>query len=160
MRIEFRKAVLPKELRSLQTFDRKVFRKSDWFPADYWRTCECYWLLVEDVKAGCCAFQQHVDFEEDLRQDGLNPSVRGSLYISTTGILPKFQGQGLGRLLKSWQIAYARRHGFRRIVTNTRKRNAPMIALNKKFGFRTVRTAPRYYSDPIDATVVMELVLA
>ncbi len=160
MRTEFRKAVLPRELRSLQAFDRKVFRKSDWFPADYWRMCESYWLLVDGVKAGCCAFQKHVDFQEDLRGDGLNPAVRGTLYISTTGILPKFQGRGFGQLLKVWQIAYARRHGFTRIVTNTRKRNASMIALNRKFGFRIVRTTPRYYSDPTDATVVMELALA
>ena len=159
MRTEFRKAVLPQELRSLEAFDRKVFREADWFPADYWRMCESYWLLVDDMKAGCCAFQKHVDFQEDLRGDGFNPSLRGTLYISTTGILPKFQGQGFGQLLKAWQIAYARRHGFTRIVTNTRKRNRSMIALNRKFGFRTVRTAPRYYSDPTDAAVVMELVL-
>ena len=159
MRSEFRTAVLPQDLRSLQAFDRKVFRESDWFPADYWRLCECYWLLLDQVRVGCCAFQKHVDFQEDVRADGLNPPVRGTLYISTTGILPKFQGQGWGQLIKCWQIAYARRHGFARMVTNTRKRNAPMIALNKKFGFRTVRTTPRYYSGPIDATVVMELKL-
>ena len=159
MKTGFRKAALPRDLRSLQAFDRKVFRKSDWFTADYWRICESYWLLVDDVKAGCCAFQKHVDFQEDIRADGLNPPRPGTLYISSTGILPKFQGQGFGQLLKCWQIAYARRHGFTRIVANTRKRNAAMIALNRKFGFRIVRTSPRYYADPIDATVVMELAL-
>jgi len=158
LRTEVRKAVLPAEVRSLQVFDRKVFRKSDWFPASYWRTCESYWLLVNGVKIGCCAFQKHVDFLEDLGDD--NPSVHGTLYISSTGILPKFQGQGFGQLLKCWEIAYARHHGFARIVTNTRKRNAAMIALNRKFGFRIVRISPRYYSDPTDAAVVMELALA
>jgi hypothetical protein len=34
-----------------------------------------------------------------------------------------------------------------------------MIALNRKFGFGAVRTTPRYYQAPPDATVVMELVL-
>ncbi len=155
MRTEFRKAVLPRELRSLQAFDRKVFREADRFPAAYWRMCESYWMLVDGVKAGCCAFQKHVDFQDS----GLNTALLGTLYISTTGILPKFQGRGFGQLFKTWQIAYARRHGFTRIVTNTRKRNASMIALNRKFGFRIVRTAPRYYSDPTDATVIMELVL-
>ncbi|HXP87485.1 MAG TPA: LamG domain-containing protein [Bryobacteraceae bacterium] len=52
-----------------------------------------------------------------------------------------------------------RYHGFHRIVTNTRSRNARMIALNQEFGFRIVRTTPGYYSDPKDATVVMELQL-
>jgi ribosomal protein S18 acetylase RimI-like enzyme len=71
--------------------------------------------------------------------------------------LPKHQGAGLGRLLKSWEVAYARYHGFHRIVTNTRKCNARMIALNRAFGFRILRTSPGYYSGPTDSTVVMEL---
>ena len=158
MRTEFRKAVLPEELRSLQAFDRKVFPKSDWFPAAHWHTCESYWLLIDGVKAGCCALQPHADFLEDLNED--NAPARGTLYISSTGILPRYQGRGFGQLLKCWQIAYARQHRFARIVTNTRQRNAAMIALNRKFGFRIVRISPRYYSGPSDATVVMELLLA
>ena len=89
----------------------------------------------------------------------LNPPCKGSLYIASTGIHPKFQGKGFGALIKSWQICYARHHGFKRIVTNTRRRNTAMVSLNRKFGFRIIRTTPRYYSDPDDATVVMELLL-
>jgi ribosomal protein S18 acetylase RimI-like enzyme len=157
MKTEFRRAIVPAELRSLQAFDRKVFRKSDLFPAACWRICESYWMLVDGVKVGCCAFERHVDFQQDLRADGSNPRMVGSLYISTTGILPRFQGRGFGRLMKQWQIVYARYHGFTRIVTNTGKRNVAMIALNRKFHFRTIRTTPRYYYEPTDATVVMEL---
>src|SRR5882757_8029965 len=36
MKTEFRKAVLPQELRSLMVFDRKVFSDADIFPALYW----------------------------------------------------------------------------------------------------------------------------
>lgn len=158
MSIAFRKALLPDELRSLAAFDRRVFT-SDRFPPSAWKEYECYWMLLDDHKIGCCAFQEHVDFQDDLRQDGVNPPLKGSLYISTTGILPRFQGTGFGTLLKAWQIAWARYHGFSRIVTNTRKRNAAMIALNRKFHFRILRTTPRYYDDPPDSTVVMELLL-
>jgi ribosomal protein S18 acetylase RimI-like enzyme len=160
MKTEFRKAIVPAELRSLQAFDRKVFRKSDLFPASYWKICESYWMLIDGVKVGCCAFEKHVDFQQDIRPDGRNPRMEGSLYISTTGILPRFQGRGLGHLMKQWQIVYARHYGFTRIVTNTRKRNAAMIALNQKFDFQKVRSTSRYYSEPTDATVVMELRLA
>ena len=159
MRTEFRKADAQREMRSLMAFDRKVFRASDRFSADYWRTCESYWLLAGNTKIGCCAFQRHIDFQEDIREDGLNPRLKGSLYISTTGILPRYQRMGFGQLMKCWQIAYARFHGFSRIVTNTRKGNTGMIALNRKFGFETLRTTPGYYSSPTDSTVVMELVL-
>ncbi|MBZ5595142.1 MAG: GNAT family N-acetyltransferase [Acidobacteriia bacterium] len=159
MRTEFRKAILPDEIRSLMAFDRKIFPRSDLFDVTAWKTCESYWMVVDGVKVGCCAFEKHVDFREDISEEGVNRSRKGSLYISSTGILPKFQGQGFGALLKSWEISYARYYGFTRMVTNTRKQNLPIIRLNRRFGFRVVRTTPRYYSGPTDSTVVMELLL-
>ncbi len=142
-------------------FDRKAFHDhpGDWFPRDAWLHCEARWMLIDDRKAGCCAFQLNVDFQEDIREDHKNPVLAGSLYVVTTGSLPAFQGSGLGQLMKSWQIAYAKQNGFTRIVTNTRKSNTRMIALNKKFDFKVVRTTPRYYSNPSEATVVMELII-
>jgi ribosomal protein S18 acetylase RimI-like enzyme len=141
-------------------FDRKAFRDhpGDWFPHDAWLHCEAWWMIVNKKKAGCCAFQLNTDFQEDIREDYSNPSRAGSLFVVTTGILPAFQGSGLGQLMKAWQIAYAKRNGFNRIVTNTRKSNTRMIALNKKFNFKVLRTTPSYYSSPPEATVVMELI--
>jgi GNAT superfamily N-acetyltransferase len=159
MYTEFRKVTLPGELRSLMAFDRKIFPIADRFDAAYWASCDSYWMLVDDRKVGCCAFEKHVDIQEDIRADRVNPRRKASLYISTTGILPKFQGKGFGSLLKAWQVCFARYHGFTRIVTNSRRRNVRMIALNRKFGFRVIRTTPQYYSGPSDSTVVMELLL-
>jgi ribosomal protein S18 acetylase RimI-like enzyme len=157
MEVEFKRAVLPDDLRRLRAFDRKTFPRSDLFSIEDWKECESYWMIIDGTRVGCCAFQKHVDFQEDIRPEPAESGAQGSLYISTTGILPKYQGAGLGSLFKSWQIAYARRNGFHRIVTNTRGRNARMIALNRKFGFRVLRTTPGYYRDPTDSTVVMEL---
>ena len=156
METEFRRAVIPDDVRGLRAFDRQVFRKADLFSTEEWKTYESWWMVVQGVSVGCCAFEANVDFQEDIRADGTNPAMKGSLYISTTGILPRFRRSGLGRLFKSWQIAYARFHGFHRIVTNCRKRNTAIVDLNKSFGFRIIRTTPRYYSGPTDATVVME----
>jgi ribosomal protein S18 acetylase RimI-like enzyme len=158
MQTEFRKAVLPDDLRSLVAFDRRLF-PSDCFSAAQWRHFDAYWMLVNRKRVGCCAFWEHVDFQEDTRPDGMNPREEGTLYIVSTGISTRFQQKGFGQLLKAWQVAYARCHGFRRIVTNTRKRNTRMIRLNQKFHFQILRTTPRYYSNPTDATVVMELLL-
>lgn len=157
MRTEFRKVDVSRELRSLIAFDHKVFSPPDWFDPRAWRQYESYWLLLGSRKIGCCAFEKHADFRDDLGQE--NPAMKGSLYIASTGILPAFQGKGFGSFMKSWQVAYARRHKFRRMVTNTRKRNLAMIGLNKKFGFRVVRTTRGYYFDPTDSTVVMERML-
>lgn len=159
MRVEFRRARVPGELRRLMEFDRAVFPRADLFPAEVWRELETWWMTVDGKVAGCCAFELNVDFQEDLEPELGNPPMEGSVWIATTGILPRWQGRGLGGLLKAWEIAYARHHGFRRIVTNVRSRNRAMLALNRKFGFRVVRRTPGYYAGPRDATVVMELKL-
>jgi ribosomal protein S18 acetylase RimI-like enzyme len=141
---EFRQAVLPQELRSLCAFDRKVF-PSDYFPPSEWKSYESYWLILNGKKKiGCCAFEVQGD----------------TLYIATTGILPAFQGMGFGKLMKLWQIAYARRRGFKRITTNSRQSNKAMIALNRQFGFRRVRTLRGYYEDPKESAILMALDLS
>jgi ribosomal protein S18 acetylase RimI-like enzyme len=159
MRVEFHPARLPEDLRRLVTFDRKVF-PSDHFPGSEWRSYESWWMLLDGRRIGCCAFEPHVNFTDDIYPAEPNQPQRNSLYIASTGILPRFQGMGLGQILKAWEIAWALSRGFERVVTNTRKKNSAMIALNRKFGFRVLRTTPRYYRDPTDATVVMELRLA
>ncbi len=161
MQTEFRRAKLPEETRSLLLFDRKAFSiyPADWFEASDWQRCEPWWMTVNKKKIGCCAFQRDADFEDDIREQAGNPALPGSLYVVSTGILPAFWGRGFGRLLKCWQIAFARNQGFGRIVTNTRQSNKRMIALNQSFGFTLVRTTPGYYERPSEATVVMERVL-
>jgi len=158
MKTEFRKAIVPTEIRSLVSFDHKTFHayREDWFLPGAWSGYESWWLVVDGRKVGCSAFELHKDFQDDIREDGENPHCPGSLYIATTGILPRFRRQGFGTLLKCWQISYARQHGFTRIVTNTRKSNKAMIGLNKKFGFRVLRTTGEYYDGPHEPTVVME----
>jgi ribosomal protein S18 acetylase RimI-like enzyme len=145
MKTEFRRAIVPAEIRSLVIFDHKAVRDypADWFSRDDWKTCESWWMIIDGRKIGCCAFENR----------------GGSLYVVTTGILPGFQRLGFGTLLKQWQVAYARRHGFTRILTNTRKRNRAMIALNEKVGFKVIRITPNYYQSPREPTVVMELLL-
>lgn len=91
MKTEFRRAILPDELRSLVAFDHKVFREADWFTKSDWARYESYWLIVDGSTVGCCGFEHHVDFRED--QEIENPPLRGSLYTSTTGILPVFKAE-------------------------------------------------------------------
>ena len=134
---------MPRELNALIAFDRRIFPASDRFEAEYWRQCESWWLFAGGVKVGCCAFER---------------SVGGHvLYIATTGILPNYQRQGFGQLMKAWQIAYARHHGFRRLTGHSRASNSRMIALNERFGFRVIRETPGYYAEPEEAALFMEL---
>jgi len=159
MQTQFRKAVIPAESRSLVTFDHKVFGRADWFEHEDWQAYESWWMIIDNKKVGCCAFQLNVDFQGDIRDDGRNPPRRASLYVVSTGILPEYRSLGFGKVLKSWQISYALYHQFTRIVTNTRKSNKIMIGLNRRFGFKVLRTTSGYYEDPCEPTVVMELSL-
>jgi GNAT superfamily N-acetyltransferase len=158
MKISFGKAFLPREKKRLVAFDHKVFRRADWFPSDAWDHYESYWMLVNNRRVGCCAFERAADFEVDPEKDSAPRS--GSLYIASTGILPQHRGKGFGVRFKRWQIAWARRHGFTRIVTNCRRSNRTIIRLNEKFGFNILQTTRgNYYRQPPEPAVVMELKL-
>jgi GNAT superfamily N-acetyltransferase len=158
MKVAFQKVVLPGEKAHLVAFDHKVFRRADWFDSGDWDSYESYWMVVDGRQAGCCAFQRNAGFGAD--PDGHSGARRGSLYIASTGILPQYQGTGLGVRFKRWQIAWARRHGFTRILTNCRRSNRAIIRLNEKFGFKILETtASDYYQGPPEPAVVMELKL-
>lgn len=154
MKVEFRRADVTSELRSLMTFDKKVFG-ADAFDRDMWEGMETWWMVVDSVKAGCTAFEADTAFD----RHGEPVREKGTLYIATTGVLPRLQGRGLGLLMKAWQVAFARRHGYRRIVTNHRASNAGIIAINKGFGFRRTGRIRGYYSGPDEDAISMELVL-
>jgi GNAT superfamily N-acetyltransferase len=159
MKIAFKKVVLPGEKERLVAFDQKVFRRSDWFRADDWDRYESYWMVVNGTKVGCCAFERAADFEVDPDKDSAPRS--GSLYIASTGILPQHRGKGFGARFKRWQIAWARRHRFTRIVTNCRRSNRAIMRLNEKFGFHILQTTTsNYYRQPQEPAVVMELKLS
>ena len=97
MKTEFRKASVPEKIPQPDGVDRRIFPASDCFDAEYWRECEAWWLLAGGVKMGCCAFEA---------VPGAKPGgARQSLYIGTTGILPKYRGMGFGRLMKAWEVA-------------------------------------------------------
>jgi hypothetical protein len=50
MTTEFRKAILPREIGSLITFDRKAF-PSDHFSRADWLAYESYWMIVATEKS-------------------------------------------------------------------------------------------------------------
>jgi ribosomal protein S18 acetylase RimI-like enzyme len=157
MVLEFRRAVLPEEAFDLWKLDVEIFGKDAFAPGD-WLSLESYWVVVDGQVAGCAAFVHDVEFQEDLRGDGENAAQAGTVYIQSTGLLRDYRGRGLGNRIKAWQIEYAKRNGFRRMVTNCRESNAAMISINEKYGFRAIRRTPGYYQDG-EATIVMELVL-
>jgi ribosomal protein S18 acetylase RimI-like enzyme len=148
--IEFRRTVLPDEVEALCHFDRKVFGSypDDLFSPEDWAELESYWVITDGITVGCVALKRDVDYDEEPKP--------GSLYIESTGLLPKYQRQGYGAKIKEWQIDYAKKHGFKVIVTNARESNIASVRLNQRFGFTICDTVPDYYSNPDESATVME----
>ncbi len=60
----------------------------------------------------------------------------GGFYNGLTGVLPGYRGRGIALALKLLAIATARRHGGAYLRTNNDAQNAPMLAINRKLGYR------------------------
>jgi len=59
-----------------------------------------------------------------------------ALYIRMTGVLSGYRGRKIAQALKLLAVDLAGRHGFARLTTNNDAENAPMLAVNRKMGYR------------------------
>ena len=143
-------------LKILDWIEHQTFMEFDRFSKKDWLCYVCYVLFCNEKPVGCCAMRHHNDVS--IQEKGFIWR-RNSLYIVNTSILPSFQGLGFGRFLKSWEVAYARYHLFRRIVTNCRMSNRTIIEINLDFGFIPVASLADYYHDPEEDSLVLELIL-
>lgn len=55
--------------------------------------------------------------------------------VGFTGVREKFRGRGLATALKWFGVERARTYGWTSLVTFNDTRNAPMLAVNRKFGY-------------------------
>lgn len=60
----------------------------------------------------------------------------GTLHQVFTGTLREFRGRGIATELKRRAMEYARSHGYHAITTGNDSLNGPMLAVNRKLGFR------------------------
>ena len=152
-KIEFRRVIVPDEIDDLCELDRRIFHAypADLFTPEEWAEFESYWMMVDGKIVGCSAFIRDTDYDDRPRP--------GCLHIMSTGVLPEFRRRGFGLKQKQWQIDFAKRQGFRVIVTNTRESNVAMLQLNLKLGFAIREVAPHFYYEPDEPAVVMELQL-
>jgi RimJ/RimL family protein N-acetyltransferase len=148
--VEFKKVIVPHEIKALCDFDRRAFHRhpQDLFDPEDWELFESYWVIADGHVVGCTVLLHDVDYTEEPRP--------GCLYIVSTGVLPEFQQKGFGTQQKAWQIQYAKNHNFTTIVTNMRASNQEIVRVNEKFGFTVRGTDPDYYVDG-EPCVVMEL---
>lgn len=109
-------------------------------------------------------------FQPDTRRyivaemDGEAVGYAGLMVIDTTadiqtiGVLPRFEGQGIGRAMLTELLREARRRGADNVMLEVRADNPRAQYLYARYGFQKIHTRKRYYRDGVDAWV-MRLVL-
>lgn len=118
------------------------------FGPDAWDVLELFWVLIRPgIRLKAVSGRRLVGFvlgEAHPRE--------GCGWIATIGVLPEFQGRGLGAHL----LAEAESRLPLPIVKLTvRESNARAIALYRRSGYAATQTIPRYYASG-ETGIVME----
>ncbi len=108
-------------------------------------------------------------FQPDTRRyivvevDGRIVGYAGLMVIDTTadiqtiGVLPHFEGQGMGRAMLTELIEEARRRGADTVMLEVRADNPRAQDLYARYGFEKIHTRRKYYRDGVDAWVMQRV---
>jgi ribosomal-protein-alanine N-acetyltransferase len=83
-------------------------------------------------------------------------SVYENLEVLKVGVLPEFQGRGIGAQLMGAAYAEGIRRGCLNCLLEVRKSNGTAIRFYSGQGFRLVGSRRDYYTDPVEDAWVME----
>jgi len=83
----------------------------------------------------------HADRWVGLAAIGIYPEDNHA-YNAFTGVLREYRGRGLAQALKLQTILLAKKEGVRYVRTNNDSKNVPMLAVNRKLGYKP---EPGYY---------------
>jgi ribosomal-protein-alanine acetyltransferase len=76
-------------------------------------------------------------------------------HVTTIGVEPNYQGQGLGELLLLCMVDEAIARGASWLTLEVRVSNTPAQTLYRKYGFTVQGTRKRYYSDNHEDALIM-----
>ncbi|MBG6182256.1 ribosomal-protein-alanine N-acetyltransferase [Arthrobacter sp. CAN_A214] len=105
-------------------------------------------------------------FQPDTRRyvvaevDGAMVAYAGLMCVDTTadiqtiGVLPAFEGRGIGRALLTELLAESARRGADNVMLEVRADNPRAQQLYTRFGFERIHTRRRYYRDGVDAWIM------
>jgi len=106
-----------------------------------------YYAFSKDVfeaswfRADTQLLASHADHWVGLSAIGIYPTDRHA-YNAFTGVLREYRGRGLAQALKLQTILLAKKEGMRFVRTHNDSNNAPMLAINRKLGYKA---EPGYY---------------
>lgn len=137
--------------------DEIIFGEEDGFTTpDLWEGLETFLIFNEGAAIGSIALRHNTDVSEQGYEDDYIERA-GSMYLVSIGVLPEWQGNGIGKVAMAWLVDYGREQGFERIVSNARSSNQRSINLHVAIGFRITKTIPNWYGS--EGTEIFELKL-
>lgn len=154
MKVTLRR-VRSEEIDLLCKLDVQIFENDAFDTPELWEDLETFFILANKVIVGSIALRPNTGIAENFDADYLPQT--GSIYIVSIGLLPAWQGRGIGKQVMQWIIEYARKNNFTVIVSNIRASNIRSILLHQGAGFRIARLILGYYNEPKEDTVVLEL---
>lgn len=136
----------------LLELEHKIF-STDRF--DAWDGYTVFFVVLGENIAepvGSIAFVPNLTIGKSWDEDAKSP---GTLWLVSIGILPEFQGRGIGTDVMRWATSWFRELGFHRLTSNFRVSNLNSRSLHKKCGFQFAEVVPNYYHDPTEHAQVV-----
>src|SRR3989344_2091641 len=115
-------SIVPTEdVRLLTMLDKRIFNADDAFVPEDFSNYACFLVQADGVPVGSVVLGEHLTVGSGFEEK--EPIELGTLYIVSMGVVPEYQGCGIGNFEEAWEIEYAREKGFRKVVTNARQGN-------------------------------------
>lgn len=134
------------DIPALVEFDRTLFPREDLFDEETYGFFESYFICTEGESVGYLGFARDAGlwtFDDDEP-----PYVEGSVFAVTLGIVPKRQGEGLGRAALRCMVDLCREGGYRSVISCCRVTNVASNALHESAGFRFSYVHEGFYANP------------
>lgn len=146
----FRQAI-DVDIAAMVDIERRIYGNPPWsagmFQRELWHLLDRLYLVVTDdgrmVGYAGCSF---------------NMSKEDS-HITNIGILPAYQGNGLGTELINQLKDFSVDHGYQTMGLEVRKHNYRARKLYERLGFQKTRTRFRYYLDDHEDAIEMKVEL-
>jgi ribosomal-protein-alanine N-acetyltransferase len=112
--------------------------------------------ILAEMENGHSTLLVALDGEQVVGWAGME-SVCGEGSVTNIAVLPAFRRQGVGRRLTAALIEQARRQECEFLMLEVRVSNTPAIALYEELGFARIGVRPRFYDDPREDALMMQI---
>jgi GNAT superfamily N-acetyltransferase len=105
----------PEEQWTFEQFQKEVF--------------ESYWFRPDGQLIAA-------DGDRWIGMSAIGETAPGAMYNQITGVLKEYRGRNIALALKLLGMEFCRRHGAKTVRTHNASTNQPMLAINRKLGYR------------------------